>query len=1191
MKRFGTPFLRFFLPAATLIVLGTDLVVDNTRQARLTELQVSEAVNVRLGASTLERQTQGVLNDLGFLARNNAIHGSSSEASLSSWTQMERDLVDFLVTHPAYDQMGWLDAPGHQQLRIDRGHGRLQKVSGEQLQNKADRSYLSDTTSLQPGQVYISPLDLAVEPGQGAVPHMPSLYLAMPVADAQGEKRGLIVLDFRAATMIAELEAVLPGVHDRLALSSASGRFIVLPEPAGDHALRFGDGERTLAARHPASWSRIAGAAAGQFVDAAGLWTFRAVDWRQAGRSGGLSVASRAGETADADREAGRWQVLSLVPEARLNAMLREGESLKLAIAGLLLILAAGGGIMVAQARERERRAEQRFRMYFEHARVGMGVSSPDKRWLAVNPELCAILKYSAEELLARTWSELTHPDDLQANVAKFDSVLRGESDGYTLEKRFLRSDGEPVEVSIATRVVRRADGSPDYFTVVVEDISRRIQAEKDSQSTLETLRRFIDNFPGIAYIKDAQSRFRFVSRQAGHFFGAGQGDLVGRRTEDVFPGEAGQKMVDDDRRIIAGGQAEVARETYGDHHFETVRFVIPHGDGPASLGGIAIDITERRRNEQKLALLAARSAALLAMPAQGRELAEADFMRHVLDTAEELTGSRIGFMHFVNPDQESIELIAWSTSTLEHFCRAVVDRHYPISQAGIWADAVRLKRPVVVNDYAAVARPGALPDGHSQLFRLVSVPVTEGDCVRMMMGVGNKPGPYDDTDVETLQLLGSEAWRIVSQQRAVKALELANQVVVASPVVSFRWAAADGWPVIFVSDNVSRWGYTAESLKAGDPPFVELIHPDDRQRRAADVAAKTAAGCRDYEQEYRILTFENKAIWVVDRSTVVRDADGRVLYFDGVLTDINERKIQQLKLAATLAEQKLLNKRLEEAHNQLLQSEKMASIGQLAAGIAHELNNPIGFVHSNLGTLDGYVRDLMEIIAAHDALLDKELPDSPSAGRLRALKAERDFSYIADDIGALLNESKDGLARVRKIVLDLKNFSHAGEEEWQSADLHQGLDSTLNIVWNELKYKCQVVKEYGPLPKVTCMISQLNQVFMNLLVNAGHAIETQGTITIRTSVIDDDRVCVEIRDTGKGMPPEILGRIFEPFFTTKPVGKGTGLGLSLAYGIIEKHHGRIEVDSTPGQGTVFRVILPINQPTGPAGSLPEIAA
>jgi signal transduction histidine kinase len=174
------------------------------------------------------------------------------------------------------------------------------------------------------------------------------------------------------------------------------------------------------------------------------------------------------------------------------------------------------------------------------------------------------------------------------------------------------------------------------------------------------------------------------------------------------------------------------------------------------------------------------------------------------------------------------------------------------------------------------------------------------------------------------------------------------------------------------------------------------------------------------------------------------------------------------------------------------------------------------------------------------------------------------------------MSESKDGITRVKNIVQNLKDFSHVDiVEEWRYSNLHLGLDSTLNIVNNEIKYKADVVKKYGVIPDVECLAAQLNQVFMNLLVNASHAIEAHGTITISTGQLNDE-VWVEISDTGKGIAPEHMQKIFDPFFTTKPIGKGTGLGLSLSYGIIQKHHGRIEVQSEFGKGATFRVWLPI---------------
>jgi two-component system NtrC family sensor kinase len=269
---------------------------------------------------------------------------------------------------------------------------------------------------------------------------------------------------------------------------------------------------------------------------------------------------------------------------------------------------------------------------------------------------------------------------------------------------------------------------------------------------------------------------------------------------------------------------------------------------------------------------------------------------------------------------------------------------------------------------------------------------------------------------------------------------------------------------------------------------------------------------------------------------------------------------------------QAILIKRLEEAQNQLLQSERMASIGQLAAGVAHEINNPVGFVNSNLGSLQRYVTDMLRLLSVYEKA-EGALPGA-AMQEISQVKADIDVAFLREDVANLLVESLDGLKRVTRIVQDLKDFSHVDESERQWADLEAGLESTLRVVWNELKYKAEVIKEFAGIPPVECFAFQLNQVFMNLLINASHAIEGRGTIAIRTGH-DDACVWVEVQDSGRGIKPEHLSRIFEPFFTTKPVGQGTGLGLSLAYGIVKKHDGHIEVKSELGQGTVFRVILP----------------
>jgi two-component system, NtrC family, sensor kinase len=281
--------------------------------------------------------------------------------------------------------------------------------------------------------------------------------------------------------------------------------------------------------------------------------------------------------------------------------------------------------------------------------------------------------------------------------------------------------------------------------------------------------------------------------------------------------------------------------------------------------------------------------------------------------------------------------------------------------------------------------------------------------------------------------------------------------------------------------------------------------------------------------------------------------------------------------LEAALRDNEKITRDLKAANEQILQSEKLASIGQLAAGVAHEINNPISFVYTNLGSLRGYVADLLAVLDTY-ALADPLLAADPEVqARIAAVKKATDLEYVRQDIETLVAESIDGAERVRRIVQDLRDFSRAGTNDWHLADLHAALDSTLTVVRNEIKYKAEVVKCYGELPPVECVVTQLNQVFLNLLLNAAQAIAERGVILL-TSGCTGDEVWIAIADTGNGIPPENLSRIFDPFFTTKPAGVGTGLGLSVSYGIVDRHGGRIDVASKVGEGTTFTIHLPVRR-------------
>ena len=609
------------------------------------------------------------------------------------------------------------------------------------------------------------------------------------------------------------------------------------------------------------------------------------------------------------------------------------------------------------------RLSEERFSAFFQHAMVGMSTTSIEQGWILVNPALCKILGYPKEELLKKSLSELTHPDDRAIELPNIQRLVNGATDHYSMEKRFIRPNGEIVHTFTAVSLVRRTERHLAFFATLVEDISERKLVEESILNVQRLTQQFLDHLPGIAFIKDENLRVLMANKTFQTLLGMDPGAMIGKSNTELFPNNFGQKLDEDDRRALESGQSTVIEEDFEGRFFETSKFVIEGETGKRLLGGITLEITQRQRHLE-------RQEALLRISELGGMLPEKAFLEQGLEMIERLTMSQIGFVHFVNEDQESIELVAWTAGALKG-CTAVHEKHYPMGMAGIWADCARKKEAAIFNDYPGYRAKKGLPEGHAPLFRLISVPVIEEDQVRLILGVGNKATDYNEDDVTTAQLIGNDLWRIVRRMRA------------------------------------------------------------------------------------------------------------------------------EVMLKENLAELTLLNARLDETNNKLLQSEKLASIGQLAAGVAHEINNPIGYVSSNLNSLAGYVNDLLAIDSAYNAIEERYGASIPQAfTHAHQLKDECDHSFIIKDIHHLLDESRQGLERVRKIVQDLKDFSRVGGTGWERVNLHRGLESTLNILWNEIKYKAEVDREYGDLPEVYCIPSQINQVFMNLLTNAAQAIEGSGEIT-----------------------------------------------------------------------------------------------
>ncbi len=448
-------------------------------------------------------------------------------------------------------------------------------------------------------------------------------------------------------------------------------------------------------------------------------------------------------------------------------------------------------------------------------------------------------------------------------------------------------------------------------------EIARQRQALRQAEQALreseERFRTLVETTLDWIWEIDTEGRYTYVSPVSRSLLGYAPEDLLGRTPFDLMPPAEAARVsaffaeIAATPRPFAQLENTCLRQDGQPVVLESTATPIIGADGRL-LGyrGIDRDISERKRQEVTLRLQAQRATALLELPRAADRLNESEFMQFGQDLAEELTGSQIAFVHFVNDDQETIELIAWSRRTLDGYCQATYDRHYPISQAGVWADALRQRAPVVFNDYATAPGKHGLPEGHAELIRLISVPVLDGERVCMMAGVGNKPTPYTDLDVETVQLIANEIWRIVRQRRAEQALSASEErlalALAGSELGTWDWQVQTG--AIQLDDRWAQMlGYTLDELQPiSIETWTRLCHPDDLPLAQALLERHFQSDIDAYDVETRLRHRDGHWVWVLDRGKVVEwDADGKPLRMAGTHLDITDRKEAEQQLRKLL--------------------------------------------------------------------------------------------------------------------------------------------------------------------------------------------------------------------------------------------------------------------------------------------------
>jgi PAS domain S-box-containing protein len=860
------------------------------------------------------------------------------------------------------------------------------------------------------------------------------------------------------------------------------------------------------------------------------------------------------------------------------------------------------------------RESEERFRVTFDNAAVGIADAGLDGSFLRVNPKFCQILGYTHQEILALKYLEITHPDDFEADIKAMQSVLSGEKQTHLLEKRYIRKDGSPVWVNLTVSMVRDAAGEPKYMIGVIEDISTRKALEKELALRQARFDAFFTTAPAGLCIFDDQLRYVQINETLADFIGMPVAECLGRNIWEIIP-ELAPTLEPIYRRILATGEPvtniEIAGETQKHpgviRHWINSYFPLPSPDGTAlGLGIVVIEITDRKRAEAEIqqsynllhSVMESTPDLVFVKDREGRYAMLNTPATHVLGkSVEEVVGKTDAD---IMPAAAALQL---RENDLRIMNRGVTEI---------------VEEPVQINDqiitYLSAKSPWRDLEGNVLGIIGLSRDISERKQV-------------EDALVRSEQALRQQAMREKLLNRLAGQIRnsLDLDTILETALQEIRNLLQIDWCTF-------NWVRLQSS-----PSVWETVH------EAKNPALRSLLGSYPLESMNLILSqiMQRKIIWA-DNIRTIDDPQVQATYlFLGINSSLSlpiqgqscqdigvivcnhtqprhwqDEEVELLKaiadqLAIAMDQARLYEQSRTKAHEleqalhqlqrtqtQLIQSEKMSSLGQLVAGVAHEINNPVNFIYGNLTHANEYTQDLLNLLQIYQNTYPQ--PTLEIQEEIEAIELD----FLQEDLPKLLSSMKIGADRIREIVLSLRTFSRLDESEMKEVDIHEGIESTLLILANRLKAKSErrpieIIREYGNLPLVECYAGALNQVFMNILTNAIDALEEQhkphsieeikansSQITIHTEFIDRSSanelafVRIAISDNGPGMSEQVRSKLFDPFFTTKPIGSGTGLGLSISYQItVEKHRGNLRCVSGPGAGAEFIIEIPVKQP------------